>query len=109
MSLAADEALTLELNNETAKINWAELQRFFAAGVAIKVSPTLDLIAVAKHFATDNKEAVEDLLKTADVAKVSDAEALTWHTDNATLWAVVVKPWVLVQPITTANNSSYPE
>jgi hypothetical protein len=31
------------------------------------------------------------------VALVSDAQALRWFESHTELWAVVVKPWILVQ------------
>jgi hypothetical protein len=32
------------------------------------------------------------------IARVSDAQALSWWDADIMLWAVVVKPWILVQP-----------
>jgi hypothetical protein len=31
--------------------------------------------------------------------KVSDEQAQHWWDEDAVLWAVVVSPWVLVQPV----------
>ena len=44
-----------ELNAETAKIPWQELERFFANGTTVYVSPDLDLIDVAIEICRDNK------------------------------------------------------
>ena len=49
-----------ELMQETAKIPWQELQRFFANGSTIYVSPELDLIEVAWAICQDNKTCVQD-------------------------------------------------
>jgi hypothetical protein len=35
------------------------------------------------------------------VARVSDEQAKAWLDADASLWTVVVKPWLLVQPIKT--------
>ena len=43
-----------EINLQTAKIYWHELQRFFASGNAIAVDPSLDLTHVAAQIVADN-------------------------------------------------------
>jgi hypothetical protein len=86
-----------EINLETSQICWHELQRFFAGGLAIHVYSGLDLVNVAYQFSVDNKSQVEDWIKEHKISAVSDQQALKWFENNAILWAVVVKPWVLVQ------------
>lgn len=82
---------------ETAKISWKELQYFFAAGHAVYVSAELDLISVAHHIANDDREIVENWMSAGKIDHVSNEQARCWHEDNALVWAVVVKPWVLIQ------------
>lgn len=86
-----------KVNLETSKIPWVELQRFFAAGLAIAVSKELDLVEVAYQFSIDNKAMVEAWLKSNAVGHVTDRQASDWFSTNAEVWAAVVKPWVLVQ------------
>ena len=93
------QELVNKLNRETAKIAWQELQPFFATGMAIYVSHKLDLIKVACELAEDNKAAVEAWMKEGLVANVSDEQASAWLDSNILVWAVVIHPWVLVQPI----------
>ena len=38
------------------------------------------------------------------VAQVSDTQALEWLEADTLMWAVVVKPWILVQPIANTNG-----
>lgn len=92
-----DEILRTKLNQETSRIAWTELLRFFAAGSVIAVDEELDLIEVAVQISNDNKAQVEQWLLAHEVEKVSDAQARTWLEADATLWAVVVNPWILVQ------------
>jgi len=87
------------INAETAKIAWSELQRFFAQGHALGVSPQLDLVEVALHVADDNKAQVQAWMAAGQFGPVSDEQAREWLAANALMWAVVVKPWVLVQPV----------
>ena len=88
-----------KVNLETSTIPWKELQRFFASGSAVYVDSTLDLVDVAYQFSIDNKDQVARWLQSNQVALVSDQQALAWLEVDADVWAVVVKPWILVQTI----------
>jgi hypothetical protein len=88
-----------ELNIQTAKITWRELEVFFANGTVIYVSSKLDLIDVALEMSLDNKIQIEEWMSDNMVHRVSDQQAQLWLNDEIILWSVVVKPWVLVQPI----------
>jgi hypothetical protein len=92
-----EEINRARVNLETARINWHELQRFFASGAAIFVSEELDLVEVALQFSEDNRQQVEQWLLAGQVARVSDEQALAWYETNAEMWAVVVSPYVLLQ------------
>ncbi len=89
-----------KINQETSQILWAELQRFFASGLAIQVDRTLDLVDVAWCFAQDDKPQVEKWLQQNKVGPVADQQAQQWLDDDALVWAVVIKPWILVQEVT---------
>ncbi len=97
------DVLRANINNETSRINWHELQRFFAGGWLIYVNSNTNLLDVAVAFSLDNKDDVSKWLTSGEVAKVSDEQAKQWHEENATFWANVVKPWVLIQPITQSD------
>lgn len=96
---APEEDVRAKLNRETARIGWHELEKHFAAGNVVYVSPELDLIDVAYEVSLDNKVAVEAWVESKKVAPASDEQAAQWHASNAELWAVVVAPLVLVQPL----------
>lgn len=86
-----------KVNLETSLIYWRELQRFFAQGLAIAVKDDLDLVEVAYQFSQDNKTLVQQWLQQHKVAPVSDEQASRWYQEDSEVWAVVVKPWILVQ------------
>ncbi|WP_262965269.1 DUF2288 domain-containing protein [Methylobacter psychrophilus] len=86
-----------KVNLETSKIAWQELQRFFASGTAVFVASPLDLVDVAYQFSIDNKDQVAQWLQNKQIALVSDQQALEWLEADSEVWAVVVKPWILVQ------------
>ena len=97
--LSPEEAIQARILGETAKIPWKELQRFFAQGVAILVHPDLDLVEAAFQITEDNEQQVKAWMEAGQLRPVSDEQAREWLDANALVWAVVVRPWVLVQPI----------
>lgn len=101
-----NQLLHAKLNLETAPIAWTELQRFFATGVVFRVDNTIDMVEVAVHISNDDRAKVEQLLTNGQLARVSDEFALKWFETDATLWSVVVKPWILVQemPVDTQKT-----
>jgi len=98
------DVLRANINSETSQIGWLELQRFFAGGWLIYVSSDTNLLDVAVAFSQDDKETVSKWLTSGEVAKVSDEQAKQWLKENTTFWSTVVKPWVLIQPVTATEN-----
>ncbi|MFS6937725.1 DUF2288 domain-containing protein [Neisseria animaloris] len=89
-----------KLNLETARINWQELQPHFARGAAVYVSPDLDLIDIARRMAEDDSTTLGALMQQGKFGVVSEAQARRFLAENQDMWAVVVAPWVLIQPCT---------
>ncbi|MBQ5947711.1 DUF2288 domain-containing protein [Massilia sp. ST3] len=92
-----DTELHDKINRETGRIKWSELERHFASGSVVYVSQELDLIEVALRIAHDDKESIARWMQSGQVAKVNDQQAASWLAADATLWASVVSPFVLVQ------------
>ena len=67
--------------------------------MVIHVSHNLDLIEVAYQLSKDNKKQIEEWMENKLISKVTDELATTWHENNMLVWTVVIKPWVLVQPV----------
>jgi hypothetical protein len=99
------DVLRANINGETAQISWSELQRFFAGGWLIYVSSETNLLDVAVAFSQDDKEKVSKWLTSGEVVKVNDEQAKQWHKENTQFWANVVKPWVLIQPVTLTEDN----
>jgi hypothetical protein len=93
------ELKRVKIISETARIPWQELQRFFAAGKVMLVTPELDLVDVAFALQEDDVDQVKSWTEALQVMPVPDDQAKEWIATDALLWAVVVKPWVLVQTI----------
>lgn len=99
MNMSDDKVrLSEKLNLETAQIAWKDLQTFFAGGSVVYVAPGLDLLTVAEQLAADNSALFSEWMSAGKVAKVTDEQAQYWYAADELLWAVVIKPWVLVQP-----------
>ena len=94
-----NDSVIQQIVGETSKIAWKELQYFFASGTAVFVSDELDLVDVASCFVDDNKAMVEKWMQDNQVIPVPDDQAKDWYNNDAMVWAVVVKPWVLVQQV----------
>ncbi|WP_066569952.1 DUF2288 domain-containing protein [Snodgrassella sp. CFCC 13594] len=87
-----------KLNLETARIFWHELQKPFALGACLYVAPDLDLINIAQLIADDHTATISLLIAEGKLGKVTDEQAKLFYNTNQSMWAVVVAPYVLVQP-----------
>ena len=93
----SNDKTVADLHQQTAKIEWRELQRFFAQGLLLKVAKGQDLVQIASFFVDDNKKAVNKLIENKQLEHCTDDDARRWQKNNQVLWAVVAAPWVLVQ------------
>lgn len=92
-----EKLLRGQINLETAQIAWRELQRFFASGATVFVGPELDLVEVAYQIAKDNAKQVAEWMESGQIARVSDEQAMGWYEADTVVWAVVARPYVLIQ------------
>jgi hypothetical protein len=83
--------------SQTARINWHDLQTYYAHGSVVMVDSGQNLVEVAVQLGLDNTGRFEQWIASGQVAPVSDQQALAWYEVNQELWAVVAPPWVLVQ------------
>jgi hypothetical protein len=90
--------LMTKLNRETSRIGWEELQGFYAQGAVLVIAPDLDLIMTAAAVANDDAKAIAAWMAEGKLVKASEQLAQQWFAAKAEMWAVVVAPWVLVQP-----------
>ncbi len=93
------------INLETAKIAWKDLEVYFAGGNVISVSPELDLTEVALQITEDNSGQLKDWMTNAMIDVVTDNQAKDYTDTDATVWAVVIKPWILIQSAKNSQSS----
>ena len=96
--MAVDTDLS-DLNRETARIRWRELQTHFAAGRLVLGARELDLLQAAQACARDDSAQVAAWMHNGQLGPVSDDQARQWQAEDAQFWALVIKPWVLIQPV----------
>ena len=101
----SDETLRSAIKEQIGIIAWKSLARFFAGGTAVAIDAELDLADVAFQFSQNNRAVVEQWMRSGKVNKVSDEQAKTWFETDATVAAIVISPWVLVQEVTMATGS----
>ncbi len=98
--IEAAEVVTKDsINLETAKIAWKDLEVYFAGGNVISVSSELDLTEVALQITKDNAASLKDWMDKGMIDVVADEQAKEYADTETTVWAVVIKPWILIQPI----------
>ena len=97
--LSSEQLERAQIVTETAKIPWVDLQRFFASGKTLLISNELDLIDAAYAIHSDDANQVERWQKEDLITAVNNEQAREWFESKALVWAVVIKPWVLIQDI----------
>lgn len=82
----------------TAQIEWKDLEPHFARGELLVVAATLDLVEAAQALIDDDSATVKGWMEQNQFGAATDEQAADWLQRNPdNLWAVVIRPWVLVQ------------
>jgi len=89
--------LYAKLLGETARIDWKELEPFFARGALLWVAEGEDLVALAEAVAGDDRAGVAVAMERGALQRLEVERAQDLLARDPQLWAVVVAPWVLVQ------------
>ena len=97
-------SLAQKLNLETGKMEWSELQTYFARGIVIVVAQGQDLVKTAVDLTDDNKSQIEKMIQRGDIARANDDHARDWLEREPLFWAVVITPWVVVQEVKPVLN-----
>lgn len=97
------QEIIADLNRETSKIPWSELQKFFAQGLCVHIDASLDLLETVAEITLDNKAFLEDLMQRELAGPVADADATRWLAEDIQVWAVVVAPYIFVQKVATTD------
>lgn len=105
VSLQSDDELRAHLHGETSKLAWVDLEKHFARGVIFIVAKGTDILDVAIVMSRDDKDTLEKMINDKKVIGAEIEDAKKWHESAASLWTIVVAPWVLVQEIDVKLDS----
>ena len=88
-----------KLEKYSGNVDWSYLKPHFEAGSMIYVDPSLDLKTAGLAFANDDQAQVQAWLKAGDLVQPCDLHAEHWKDSNTHFNAMIVRPFVLAQPL----------
>ena len=88
-----------KLRSEIMPARWPELRYQFARGGLLLVSGSADLLEVALALASDDREAVQQLLASGQLWRTRDDDARRFEAEACRFQFVIVQPWVLAQEL----------
>lgn len=88
-----------KLEKYTGEVDWSYLKKHFENGALLYVDLSLDLVTVGKAISDDDADAVRAWKAAGDLVQPSEPHAAFWEESNAQFLALVVSPFVLIQPI----------
>ena len=92
-----------KLEKYTGTVDWDYLKSHFEQNALLYVDPSLQLAQVGNVIVADDKVQVESWLKTGDLLKPGAPHAEHWQSSQAKFTALVVSPFVLIQPLATRS------
>jgi len=98
--LGDDGASTSEkLEKYTGEVTWTYLKSHYEAGALVYVDPALQLTEVGEAIAADDSQRVKEWRGKGDIITPSAPHAEYWEQSELMFRALVVSPFVLIQPV----------
>lgn len=99
--MLGDDAQTTpeKLEKYTGVVDWEYLKPHFDSGALLYVDACLHITDVGQALAADEKDQIEAWLKSGDLVKPSEPHAKWWSENPQEFTALVVSPFVLMQPL----------
>tara|TARA_Y100000385_G_scaffold196599_1_gene203593 strand:- start:62 stop:394 length:333 start_codon:yes stop_codon:yes gene_type:complete len=88
-----------KLDKYTGVVDWAYLKPHFDTGALLYVDPSLSITEVGKALADDTTKKIGAWLKSGDLVKPDELHAKWWQENPQDFTALVVSPFVLMQPV----------
>ncbi|MDF1861024.1 MAG: DUF2288 family protein [Verrucomicrobiales bacterium] len=103
--LGDDEATTAEkLEKYMGEVDWAYLEPHYKNGAILWLDPSLSITEVGEALTNDDTTRVAEWKNRGDLVTPSAPHAFYWEETRATFRALVVSPFVLIQPIDEAES-----
>lgn len=97
--LGSDSSSLLEkLEKYTGEVDWSYLRPHYRNGALVWVDPALSITEVGHAFSIDDADRVAAWRKSGDLVTPSEPHAAHWEESRARFIALVVSPFVLIQP-----------
>lgn len=98
--LLGDDASTIieKLEKYTGEVTWEYLEKHFETGVLLYIDPALSITEVGEALASDDAERVKEWQGKGDILTPSEPHAEYWKKEGTVFRALVVSPFVLIQP-----------
>ena len=99
--MLGDDAQTTpeKLGKYTGVVDWEYLKPHFDSDALLYVDACLNITDVGQALADDDKDKIEAWLKSGDLVKPSEPHAKWWSENPQEFTALVVSPFVLMQPL----------
>ena len=89
-----------KLEKYSGDVDWSYLKPHYTAGNMLYVDPSLDLKEAGLAFTRDDTDQVKRWIKSGDLVQPCDLHVEHWLEAKIHFNAMIVRPFVLAQPIT---------
>lgn len=97
--IGSDPSSLLEkLEKYTGEVDWAYLKPHYKNNALVWVDPALSITEVGHAFSIDDADRVLAWRRSGDIITPSEPHAAHWEETDARFLALVVSPFVLIQP-----------
>lgn len=104
--LGGDESTTKEkLEKYTGEVDWAYLAPHYHNGALLYIDPALSLAEVGEALTRDDAERIQAWKQNGDIVAPSGPHAAYWEESGETFRALVVSPFVLIQPALESSST----
>lgn len=105
LSPAIDQQSDLEkLEKYSGNVDWSYLQPHFESGVLLYVDPSVVLTQVGVALAQNDEAQVQAWINAGDLVQPCQLHATHWQESQAQFNAMIIRPFVLAQPIAAADS-----
>jgi len=91
-----------KLEKYAGEVDWDYLRPHFKSAALVYVDPSISLTEVGHAFSIDDAGRVREWRMAGDLVTPSDPHAAYWAESGARFRALVVSPFVLIQPLEPA-------
>jgi hypothetical protein len=98
-----DKTENEKLEKYSGAVDWSYLRTHYQQDALLYVDASLQLAQVGEVIVSDDKAQVEHWLQTGDLLKPGPAHAEYWESSKIRFTAMVVSPFILIQPLSTGS------